>query len=153
MLHLYKGIACLICCSLNDRDKTENGQFLLSSSQQQLQQFSSLDLFRVQGHPIKGGGDEGQGGQSPMGILSSPAVLKGKGGRIPSSFGIPKFAGEGGRCSGLKQLSAPRGCALQRKSHLCVPFLGIARPQSPFMCRLWAIYILPGSVHILPAAE
>ncbi len=33
--------------------------------------------------------------------------------------------------------------ALQRKSHLCIPFLGIARPSVPmstFMC-LWAIYI------------
>ncbi len=32
--------------------------------------------------------------------------------------------------------------ALQRKTHFCILFLGIARPQSqfPFMC-LWAIYI------------
>ncbi len=40
--------------------------------------------------------------------------------------------------------------ALQRKSHLCIPRKGIARPQFPistFMC-LWAIYIFPGQVHI-----
>ncbi len=39
---------------------------------------------------------------------------------------------------------------LQRKSHLCIPRKGSARPQSPiytFIC-LWAIYIFPGSVHI-----
>ncbi len=44
---------------------------------------------------------------------------------------------------------------LQQKSHFCISFLGIARPQSrfsTFMC-LWAIYIFPGSVHIFPAAE
>ncbi len=38
-----------------------------------------------------------------------------------------------------------------RKSNLCIPRKGIARPQSQFhnsyVC-LWAIYIFPGSVHI-----
>ncbi len=40
------------------------------------------------------------------------------------------------------------------KSYLCIPFLGIARPQSqfPHSC-VWAIYIFPGSVNIFPAAE
>ncbi len=45
---------------------------------------------------------------------------------------------------------------LQGKSHLCIAFLGIARPQSQFpllMC-LWAIYIFPGSVHhIFPCSR
>ncbi len=50
-------------------------------------------------------------------------------------------------------------CTLQRKSHLCIPFLGIARPQPqfphscvPFMC-LWAIHIVPRSVYIFPPEE
>jgi hypothetical protein len=48
--------------------------------------------------------------------------------------------------------------ALQRKSHLCIPFLGIAQPQSQFphscVCeRFQYSVIFPGSVHIFPAAE
>ncbi len=46
---------------------------------------------------------------------------------------------------------------LQRKSHLFIPFMGIARPQSQFpistfIC-LWSVYIFPGSIHIFPATE
>ncbi len=46
--------------------------------------------------------------------------------------------------------------ALQGKSHLCIPFLGIARPQSqfPHSCAcLCAIYIFSGSVHIVPCSK
>jgi hypothetical protein len=45
--------------------------------------------------------------------------------------------------------------ALQRKSMLCIPFLGIVRPQSQFatfMC-LWAIYIFLGSVHMFGCSK
>ncbi len=40
---------------------------------------------------------------------------------------------------------------LQGKSHLCIPFLGIAGPQSqfPHSCVCERFYIFPGSVHIL----
>jgi hypothetical protein len=47
---------------------------------------------------------------------------------------------------------------LRRQSHLCIPFLGIARPQSQiphsFFCERF-MYIVPGSVHnhIFPAAK
>ncbi len=46
---------------------------------------------------------------------------------------------------------------LQRKSHLCIPFLGTAQPrsqfpQSTFMC-LWAIYIFQGLVHIFSCSR
>ena len=44
---------------------------------------------------------------------------------------------------------------LQRKSHLCIQFLGIARPRSQFphswVCERFMYS--QGSVHILPAAE
>ncbi len=43
---------------------------------------------------------------------------------------------------------------LQGKSHLCIPFMGIARPQSLFphscVCKQ---YIFPGSVHIFPCSR
>ncbi len=46
--------------------------------------------------------------------------------------------------------------ALQRKSHLCIPFLGIARPQSQFphscVCERF-IYSQDRPTYILPAAE
>jgi hypothetical protein len=46
--------------------------------------------------------------------------------------------------------------ALHRKSHLCIPFLGIARPQPQFphscVCERF-IYIVPGSVYTFPPAE
>jgi hypothetical protein len=51
-------------------------------------------------------------------------------------------------------LSTPctfRRATLQRKSHLCIPFLGIARPQSQFphscVCERF-IYIYPGLVQL-----
>jgi len=37
---------------------------------------------------------------------------------------------------------------LQRKSHLCIPFLGVMRPQSHTFVCLWAIYIFPRSVSL-----
>ncbi len=45
--------------------------------------------------------------------------------------------------------------ALKRKSHLCIPFLGIARPQTQFLhsCVCCAIYINPGSVHIFSCSR
>jgi hypothetical protein len=49
-----------------------------------------------------------------------------------------------------KQIKSPQYTALQGKFHLCITFLGIARPQpqiSTFMC-LRAIYIVPGSVYL-----
>ncbi len=66
--------------------------------------------------------------------------------------------------SGKKSASSPKRCKLytyicaekasfplQRKSHLCIPRKGIARPQSQFphscICERF-IHILPGSVHI-----
>ncbi len=43
---------------------------------------------------------------------------------------------------------------LQRKSHLCIPFLGIARPQSQFPhIHVSVIYIFPGSVHIFSCSR
>ncbi len=53
----------------------------------------------------------------------------------------------------LKEYTCER--ELQRKSHLWIPFLGIARPQSQFstfIC-LWAIYIIPGWVHIFSCSR
>jgi hypothetical protein len=45
--------------------------------------------------------------------------------------------------------------ALQGKSYLCVPFLGIARPQSqfPHSCVWSNLYIFPGSVHIFSCSR
>ncbi len=47
------------------------------------------------------------------------------------------------------------GSALQGKSHLYIPFLGIARPQSqfPHSCVCEDLYIFPGSVHIFPCSR
>jgi hypothetical protein len=59
---------------------------------------------------------------------------------------------EGLRAHDLDGLDA----TLQRKSHLCIPFLGIARPQPQFphscVCERF-IYSQPGSVYIFPPAE
>ncbi len=53
-------------------------------------------------------------------------------------------------------LSTHAGSTLQGKSHLCIPFLGIARPQSQLphscVCERF-IYSLPGSVHIFPCSK
>ncbi len=58
-----------------------------------------------------------------------------------------------GSCAGTLEQSI--GAELQRKSHLCIPFLGIARPQFqfPHSLGLWAIYIFPGSVHIFNCSK
>jgi len=50
----------------------------------------------------------------------------------------------------LANLSWHRYSTLQRKSHLCIPILGLARPhpQLPHSCA-----IVPGSVYIFPPAE
>ncbi len=44
--------------------------------------------------------------------------------------------------------------ALYRKSNICIPRKGIARPQFQFLFMfLWAIYIFPGSVHIFGCSK
>ncbi len=67
----------------------------------------------------------------------------------------PYFASLGFLYSGASDIVQP-ATTLQRKSHLCIPFLGITRaasvPISTFIC-LWVIYKFTGSVHIFPAAE
>jgi hypothetical protein len=44
---------------------------------------------------------------------------------------------------------------LQGKSHLCIPFLGIARPQSqfPHSCVSERFIVFPGLVHIFPCSR
>jgi hypothetical protein len=49
-------------------------------------------------------------------------------------------------------LAAHSASTLQRKSHLYIHFLGIARPQSQCVCERF-ICTFPGLVHIFPAAE
>ncbi len=56
----------------------------------------------------------------------------------------------------VKALAPLASTILQGKAHLCIPFLGIARPQSQFqhscVCER-LICIFPGSVHIFPCSR
>ncbi len=91
------------------------------------------------------------------GIRIVAGVLADDGGRPVSLFITIKVQGNNSLILYPLQVSDSDSIlflTMQRKIHLCIPFLGIARPPSQFtfMC-LWAIYIFPGSVHIFSCSR